>query len=132
MDINEFQKLIQTGNARPIKLGQGRQLDHSIKKKVTDVTILSDGDIFGEIGMLTNLRRTCSVITQDTCVFQTLSKDSMNEIKEMFPSIFEHIYGNMFSYNDEDMMRRRQFVENIPYLRGLDPESITEIAYLMR
>lgn len=101
-------------------------------KKVTPITILSDGDIFGEIGMLTNLRRTCSVVTQDTCVFQTLSSESMQEIKEMFPSIFERIYGNMFSYNDEDMTRRRQFVENIPYLRGLDPESITEIAYLMR
>lgn len=56
----------------------------------------------------------------------------MKEIKEMFPSIYERIYSNMFSYNDEDMTRRRQFVENIPYLRGLDPESITEIAYLMR
>ena len=66
-------------------------------KKVTPITILSDGDIFGEIGMLTNLRRTCSVVTQDTCVFQTLSSESMQEIKEMFPSIFERIYGNVFS-----------------------------------
>ena len=38
----------------------------------------------------------------------------------------------MFSYNDEEMTRRRQFVENIPYLRGLDPELITQIVFLMK
>ena len=36
---------------------------------------LHEGDIFGEISLLTNFRRTASVVANKACIFQTLSKD---------------------------------------------------------
>ena len=35
---------------------------------------LYDGHVFGEIGAITNLRRTCTVITYETCVFLTIER----------------------------------------------------------
>lgn len=37
----------------------------------------------------------------------------------------------MYSYNDENMMQRMQFVANIPYLRGLERDTIMQIVYLI-
>jgi hypothetical protein len=63
--------------------------------------------MFGEIGILTNLRRTCSVQSQDQCVFQTLDKSVLDKIANMFPSIHALIEENMISYQDEEMSQRR-------------------------
>lgn len=42
------------------------------------------------------------------------------------------IYNNMIGYNDEDMNQRKQFVHNIPYLRGLEADTIHKIVYLIK
>lgn len=92
---------------------------------------LKESDIFGEIAILTNLKRTCTVVANESCVLQALSRESIGQIQEMFPSIFQNVFDNMYDYNDEDMVQRRQFLDNIPYLRGLGPKMLTQIAYLM-
>ena len=38
----------------------------------------------------------------------------------------------MLTYNDEDMLQKKQFVNNIPYLRDLDEKTIHRILYLMK
>ena len=88
--------------------------------------------MFGEIAALTNLKRTCTVVTRESCVFQTLSQKSMASILHKFPSIFDKVFNNMRTYADENMTQKCQFVQNIPFLRGLPYDTIIQIVYLMK
>lgn len=94
--------------------------------------MLGPGDVFGEIGILTNMKRTCSIQNENTCLFMTLARKDINLIRTEFPQLYNRFQDNMIGYNDEDMMQRKQFVHNIPYLRGLDAITIQNIVYLMR
>ena len=52
---------------------------------------LIKGDMFGEIGLITSLRRTCTVITSDSSLMMTMTNEGMKKIKVQFPSIFDSI-----------------------------------------
>jgi len=47
--------------------------------------------MFGEIGLLTSIRRTCTVITTDSCLMIRLAEEGLDNIKNKFPSIFGNI-----------------------------------------
>ena len=96
------------------------------------IDILSSGTIFGEIGVLTKLRRTTTVIARETCIFQTLHYETVNLIKQKYPEIFNRMYEGMANYEDEEMFQRRQFVQNIPYFRNLDHKHLAKIVLMMR
>ena len=103
-------------------------LDHRSNLKL--INFLEVGDVFGEIALLTNMKRTCFVFTNECCIFQTISKEQIEQIQERFPQLRNRIYENMFKYHDEDMNQKKYYVFNIPYLRGLDFEIIQRIVYL--
>jgi len=138
-DHNSFQTYLQNKNRNPLNSVMASRQTYattaSTKKpahqsKVID--ILSKGDIFGEIAVLSNLRRTCSVETIDSCLFQTLRREDIDLIKYKFPSIFTNMRTVAQDYDDEDMTKRRQFVSNIPFLRGLDRDTINQVVFLLK
>ena len=63
------------------------------KPKLKDELIdkLHKGDMFGEIGWLTKLRRTCTVMTSDSSLFLSLDREGMSSIQGEFPSIYNSI-----------------------------------------
>ena len=73
------------------------------------IDVVSKNDIFGEIGALTNLKRTATVVAREHSVFQTLDRDAVFEIQRMFPNIFNRLYDNMYCYVDEDMVQKQWF-----------------------
>ena len=75
--------------------------------------------MFGEIGLLTSLRRTCTIITTDCCLMMALSNEGLKNIKGEFPSIFNSISNNMYKYIDRDTCERIRFIQNIPLFRFL-------------
>lgn len=87
----------------------GQDLDsQSTQLRHKPINILNTGDTFGEIGLLTNMKRTCNVaIVSEMCIFQTISKENIEHIEEKFPTLYNHIYDNMFGYNDEDMTQKK-------------------------
>lgn len=68
---------------------------YGLGEKDVKIDILITGDMFGEVAALTNSKRTCTVATREGCVFQTLSRNSMDSIQNKFPSIFNNIATNM-------------------------------------
>lgn len=122
--------MLQQENTQPTKKTCSEdQYDINIPLMMID--ILEAGNIFGEIGVLTKLRRTTTVIARETCVFQTLNLDALILIEKKFPSIFHKMKDSMSDYQDEEMFMRRQFVANIPYFRGLNEKSLSKIVLLM-
>jgi len=99
---------------------------------MTKINILSKDDFFGEISLLTNFNRTCTVISSESCLLQTLNKKAIDKILEEFPSIHDKILENIASYNDHDMVMRRTFVGNIPFLRKADDSIIDKVVYLLK
>ena len=87
--------------------------------------------MFGEIGLMTSIRRTCSVITTDNCLMVKLCEDGLSKIKDKFPSIFENIQDSISNYFDRDTCQRVRFIQNIPMFRFLDQKSLYRISYLL-
>ena len=104
--------------------GQSEPKDELIDK-------LIKGDMFGEIGLLTQLRRTCTVITGDSSLLMCMYTDGIKKIKNQFPSIFNSIQSNMDRYFDRDTCKRIRFVQNIPYFRKMDQAILYKISYLL-
>jgi len=70
---------------------------------MTEIDLLGKGDIFGEIGCMTNLNRTCTVITKETCLFYTFNLKAIETLKHDFPCIYDKIYNNISNYDDENI-----------------------------
>lgn len=87
------------------------------------------GDMFGEIGLLTNLSRTATIMSDDNCLVLSLDRSGLNTIQKQFPSIFINMFDNMKFYKDNDMIQRFQFINNIPFMRKLDEETLCKIVY---
>ena len=64
------------------------------------IDVVSEYGIFGELGVLTNLCRTCTVVAREHSVFQTISKESMNLVKENCPEVLRAIEEKMINYDD--------------------------------
>jgi len=62
-----------------------------LRKDITgekkSVAILDDGDYFGEIALLENVRRTAEVHTLSPCIFLTLQSQQFNKFIDMKPEI---------------------------------------------
>ena len=130
LEGNEIQDKLQAENQNPnSKMPEFPIYNH--EENEVSIDILISGDMFGEVAALTNSKRTCSVVTREDCVFQTLSKESMDDIGNKYPSIFDKIMKNMQFYADENMTQKCQFVQNIPYLRNLPRDIIIQIVFLM-
>ena len=102
-----------------------------VGKKIIDT--LGKGDHFGEIALLSNWQRTCTVSSIGYSLFLTLDKTSFRTLGEEFPESTQRIHSHLKNYNDQDMEQRRMFVLNIPYFSQInDDDLINRIVLLMR
>ena len=109
-------------NVQKFMWEQDQYREEKNKNKVLGV--MDKGHLFGEIGVLTNLGRTCTVISNENCLFQTLSKESLIELRKAYPSTVQSLLDRISDYNDNDMVQRRLIVHNVPYFRNLEIETI--------
>ena len=59
-----------------------------INQKYTEakvIEILETGDVFGEIAVFSNLKRTATVRSTEVCIFHTINKKSIKKIEKRFP-----------------------------------------------
>ena len=55
------------------------------------IKTLGDGDFFGEMALVNNSKRMCSVMASTLCLVHTLSKSGFNEILRGFPEVLQKI-----------------------------------------
>jgi len=94
---------------------------------------LEKGDIFGEISLITNLKRTAKAISVNQSTLSYICREKLYEAKNEFPNIFRILKLKMNHYDDDPNMKfRLLMVKNIPYFRKLDNNLIREIVFLLR
>lgn len=99
----------------------------SKKREDTCIGILKDGVVFGEIALLTKLKRTATVVSKDFSNCAYLGKEDVELIKINFPHIAKQFKDKIKDYRDEKMNFRKLMIRNIHYLKELNDNIINEI-----
>ena len=68
------------------------------------IKFLEEGAYFGEIALITNLRRTSTVRATDYCTFASMSRTVLLEAKKEYPQIYLALKKNLNNYNDADFI----------------------------
>lgn len=106
--------------------------ENTLVKKETRINRLSSGKYFGEIALVTNLKRTATVKAADHTTLAYLTRENFMDIKREFPQVYLNFKYNIKNYTDKDFEFRRSMVKNTPYFRNLDDEIVDEIVYLLK
>ena len=91
------------------------------------IGILKDGVVFGEISLLTKLKRTATAISTDYSNCAYLEKEDVDLVQENFPHIAKQFKDKIKDYRDEKMNFRKLMIRNIHYLKELNDNIINEI-----
>ena len=63
--------------------------------KLKKIDILKKSDIFGEIAILTSLKRTCTIIADSYMMVQYMTKNQVLELQEKAPNIYNSLRENL-------------------------------------
>ena len=88
---------------------------------------MKEGSYFGEISMMTNLRRTSSVYTVSNCFFGVIDKDTFKGIVNANMDIKYSLQNKINSYKDEGYQQNIIMIKNVPQFRLLSSKCIRKI-----
>jgi hypothetical protein len=106
--------------------------DNVLMKNEIRINRLVSGSYFGEIALVTNLKRTATVKAVDYTTLAYLTRENFNDIQKEFPQVYLNFKNAIRNYTDKDFEFRRSMIKNTPYFRNLDSDIIDEIVYLLR
>ena len=109
------------------KILEKRELDKL--NTLQQIRLLKKGDIFGEIAMFTNLKRTTTIISQDYMMVQSLDRQALEIIFNNAPNVYNEIRQNLTKYEDREIVQRFKFIRNVPFLRELGDETVREVLF---
>jgi CRP-like cAMP-binding protein len=96
-------------------------------KKQKVFAFLREGEIFGEVALLTKLKRTATVVSDDYSTCSFLNKDDVEEMVFNFPHIAKSLRSKLKELKNENMVFRRLMIRNLYYLRDMSDDIINEI-----
>ena len=79
------------------------------------IDILEEGSYFGELALLTNLKRTLNAKSLNFSTLAYMTREIVEEASKEFPQILLNLKKNMLKYNDTEMKFRMQMIENVYY-----------------
>jgi len=91
-----------------------RELKH--KQDFETMASLSKGDYFGEVAIVTNLKRTASVKAIGNSYCMKINPDKIKDLKENFPHIIDELKNKARTYDDIKMNLKRKYLKNVPWL----------------
>jgi len=124
------EEIKREGNSDSDSVGSDDQ--NVLMKNEVRINRLSTGNYFGEIALVTNLKRTATVKAVDYTTLTYLTRDNFMDIKKEFPQVYLNFKHNIKNYSDNDFEFRRSMIKNTPYFRNLDHDIVDEIVYLLR
>jgi len=95
-------------------------------------TRLTEGKYFGEVALITKLKRTATAKAEDYTTLAYIDRENFQEIEIEFPQVYLNFKRMIREYRDHDFQFRRNMIKNVPYFKNLDDEFIEEIVYLLK
>jgi len=106
---------------------KGKGKSDGLNSVIHHIGTLRENDYFGEVGLVTNLKRTASVRAKEYVTLAQMSKDTLMLAKREYPHIYQVFQEKIGTYKDHDMVFRKKMVQNLPYFRKLDSHIIGEL-----
>jgi CRP-like cAMP-binding protein len=103
-----------------------------MSQQVYNIRQLQKGTFFGEVGLITKLKRTTTVTSADYCTFAEMKKSAIKQAKHQYPSIYLNLRSHLSTYDDFDFQFRHRMVKNIPFFRQIDDFVVQLVVYLLR
>ena len=120
--------------ASQVKKAKGKARQERIKCEQTfQLKTLKMGDYFGEIGILTNLKRTTTCKASNFCTLSSICKERFQTAKDSYVHVYQAFKSRIrVLYTDFDFSFRRKMIRNIPYFRLLDDILADEIVQCLK
>jgi CRP-like cAMP-binding protein len=93
---------------------------------------LTEGNYFGEIGLLFNTESTATIITSTYSSLASLDKNNFQEMLDIFPTTKSVFIQKIAQYKDNWMVFIKNMIRYVPYLKNLDPESLVMLMYSLK
>ena len=94
--------------------------------------IAKPGDLFGEVALLCDCRRTASVKTTNYSTLARIDKPTFKDMCQQFGDLAEKLKENLKGYQDKLKLFLKVSLVNIPFFRNLSENTIEEITYLLK
>ena len=99
------------------------------KSRIIKDTLLIRGDHFGEIALLYDRERTCTVQSIDYTILARLTKERLRMILSDNPLLMDQFYKHVYAYEDDFKNMMHTVFSKIEYLSGLPTPLFHEMIY---
>lgn len=96
------------------------------------ITNLKEGSYFGEVALITKLKRTASVISTTYSTLSSMSRQIFELADIEYPTITQRFKSAVKNYEDPEFQFRRKMLQNIPFLRKVPLTIIEDILYFLK
>ncbi|CDW82933.1 cyclic nucleotide-binding protein [Stylonychia lemnae] len=97
------------------------------EKFLATYRILKEGQFFGEVALLTKLKRTASLKSSEFTNCAYMNKDDLKTMEHYYPHIVQQFKDKIREYSDPKMHFRRLMIKNLHFLRNMSDEIVNEI-----
>ena len=88
---------------------------------------MTNGDYFGEIAILTDLKRTATVYTISNCYLGMIEKTKFIKLVQNNNMLHKNLMLGISKYNDDLFKELKVLINNVPPFRSLKSASIRKI-----
>ena len=103
---------------------------HDSNSEVTNV--IKSGDIFGEVALLLNCKRTATVKANNYATIAKIDKRSFSELLRQFDELQHRLKEKVRTYNDRLKLFLFSIIKVVPFLNNLSEDTLENIAYHMK
>lgn len=100
--------------------------------KFRQINELKIGNYFGELSLLTNLRRTATCYTYNETTTGWISSYDFNRLMKENPDLKNLLTKKLYKYKDNHIRLLLTMLKNVPRLRKITMSSLRALAFLMR
>ena len=101
--------------------------DH--KGRTEHVNTVVPGDLFGEVSLICNCKRTGTVKTRSYSVLSSISKLVFHDMIQQFDEVHNLLKKKMRQYQDTLKVFIKNFLKDIPYIKDQNEDILEEIYY---
>jgi len=99
------------------------------QKSFKTVNELKPGNYFGEIALLSHLKRTCSVFSVSSTVCAYTTKEQFQKLIKGNPDLETRLFNNFNYYKDNWTKFLKMMICNIRGFSELNPKTLSELIY---